>query len=122
MPRSPRAEHICTETFQTQFIEHAFLEPESSLAYPTDGGGVHFYSQGQGIWSDRRQVASLLGLPEDKVLAILVSSGGAFGAKEDLGVQGHAALLATHTGRPVKLTLSRGGKHAFPRQAPPARP
>ena len=108
-----RAEHICTETFQTQFIEHAFLEPESSLAYLTDGGGVHFYSQGQGIWSDRRQVASLLGLPEDKVLATLVSSGGAFGAKEDLGVQGHAALLATHTGRPVKLTLSRAESLRF---------
>ncbi len=108
-----RAEHVLTETFQTQFIEHAFLEPESSLAYPTDGGGVHFYSQGQGIWSDRRQVASLLGLPQDKVLATLVSSGGAFGAKEDLGVQGHAALLACHTGRPVKLTLSRAESMRF---------
>ena len=108
-----RAAHVLTETFQTQFIEHAFLEPESSLAYPTDGGGVHFYSQGQGIWSDRRQVAGLLGLPEDKVRATLVSSGGAFGAKEDLGVQGHAALLARHTGRPVKLTLSRAESIRF---------
>lgn len=108
-----RAAHVLTETFQTQFIEHAFLEPESSLAYPADGGEVHFYSQGQGIWSDRRQVASLLGLPPHKVVATLVSSGGAFGAKEDLGVQGHAALLATHTGRPVKLTLSRGESIRF---------
>jgi selenium-dependent xanthine dehydrogenase len=107
------AAHVLTETFQTQFIEHAFLEPESSLAYPTDGGGVHFYSQGQGIWSDRRQVASLLGLDQDKVLATLVSSGGAFGAKEDLGVQGHAALLACGTGRPVKLTLSRAESMRF---------
>jgi xanthine dehydrogenase molybdenum-binding subunit len=107
------AAHVLTETFQTQFIEHAFLEPESSLAYPTVGGGVHFYSQGQGIWSDRRQVASLLGLPEDQVRATLVSSGGAFGAKEDLGVQGHAALLACRTGRPVKLTLSRAESIRF---------
>ncbi len=107
------AAHVLTETFQTQFIEHAFLEPESSLAYPVPGGGVHFYSQGQGIWSDRRQVAGLLGLPEDKVLATLVSSGGAFGAKEDLGVQGHAALLACRTGQPVKLTLSRAESLRF---------
>jgi len=107
------AAHVLTETFQTQFIEHAFLEPESSLAYPTDDGGVHFYSQGQGIWSDRRQVAGLLGLPKDKVLATLISSGGAFGAKEDLGVQGHAALLACATGRPVKLTLSRAESIRF---------
>jgi selenium-dependent xanthine dehydrogenase len=108
-----QAAHVLTETFQTQFIEHAFLEPESSLAYPTDGGGVHFYSQGQGIWSDRRQVAGLLGLPQDKVRATLVSSGGAFGAKEDLGVQGHAALLASRTGVPVKLTLSRAESMRF---------
>ena len=104
--------HVLTETFSTQFIEHAFLEPESSLAYPT-GHGVHFYSQGQGIWSDRRQVAGLLGLPEQDVRATLVSCGGAFGAKEDLNVQGHAALLARRTGRPVKLTLSRAESLRF---------
>jgi xanthine dehydrogenase molybdenum-binding subunit len=106
------AAHVVTETFQTQFIEHAFLEPESSLAYPADGG-VHFYTQGQGIWSERRQVASLLGVPEDTVRATLVSAGGAFGAKEDLGVQGHASLLAARTGRPVKLTLSRAESMRF---------
>jgi len=107
------AAHVVTETFQTQWIEHAFLEPESALAYPDADGGLHFYTQGQGIWSDRRQVAGLLGLPEDKVRATLVSNGGAFGAKEDLNVQGHAALLAWHTRRPVKLTLSRAESLRF---------
>jgi selenium-dependent xanthine dehydrogenase len=107
------AAHVVTDTFQTQWIEHAFLEPESALALPDGEGGVHFYSQGQGIWSDRRQVASLLGLPEDKVRATLVSNGGAFGAKEDLNVQGHAALLAWRTGRPVKVTLSRAESLRF---------
>ena len=107
------AAHVVTETFRTQWIEHAFLEPESSLAYPTPDGGLHFYSQGQGIWSDRRQVASLLGLPAGKVRATLVANGGAFGAKEDLNVQGHAALLAWHTGRPVKLTLTRAESLRF---------
>ncbi len=108
-----QAAYVHTETFQTQHIEHAFLEPESSLACPQADGGVHFYTQGQGIWSDRRQVAGLLGLPREKVRATLVASGGAFGAKEDLNVQGHAALLATHTGHPVKLTLSRAESMRF---------
>jgi selenium-dependent xanthine dehydrogenase len=108
-----RATHVVTQTYRTQRIEHAFLEPESSLAYPEPGAGLHFYSQGQGIWEDRRQVAALLGLPESQVRATLVSSGGAFGAKEDLNVQGHAALLAWHTGRPVKLTLSRAESLRF---------
>ncbi len=107
------AAHVVTETFQTQRIEHAFLEPESALAVPAGDGGIHFYTQGQGIWSDRRQVAGLLGLGQDSVRATLLSSGGAFGAKEDLNVQGHAALLAQHTGRPVKLTLSRAESMRF---------
>jgi xanthine dehydrogenase molybdenum-binding subunit len=107
------AAHVLTETFRTQWIEHAFLEPESALACPDGDGGIHFYTQGQGIWSDRRQVAGLLGLPEDQVRATLVANGGAFGAKEDLNVQGHAALLATRTGRPVRLTLSRAESMRF---------
>jgi selenium-dependent xanthine dehydrogenase len=98
--------HVVTETFQTQFIEHAFLEPESSLAFDAEDG-MRVLSGGQGIWDDRRQIARVLGEPEERVRVTLVSNGGAFGAKEDLGINGHAALLARLVGRPVKLTLSR---------------
>jgi len=107
------AAHVLTETFRTQFIEHAFLEPESALAEPMDGGGVHVSSQGQGVWEDRRQIASFLGLAEDRVRVTQVANGGAFGAKEDLNVQCHAALAAVHTGRPVLLTLSRAESIRF---------
>jgi len=102
-----QAAHVATETFQTQFVEHAFLEPEAALAVPLDDGGVHIYSQGQGPWDDRRQVASFLALPEERVRVTQVSNGGAFGAKEDLNVQCHAALLARLTGQPVLVALSR---------------
>jgi selenium-dependent xanthine dehydrogenase len=101
------AAHVVHETFRTQFIEHAFLEPESSVAVPKEDGGFHLYSQGQGVWHDREQVASFMHLPDEKITVTQVSNGGAFGAKEDLNVQGHATLLAAKTGRPVKITLSR---------------
>jgi selenium-dependent xanthine dehydrogenase len=101
------AAHVASETFRTQFVEHAFLEPESCLAVPTEDGGLHFHSQGQGVWDDRRQVASFLAMPEEKIRVTQVSNGGAFGAKEDLNVQPQACLLAMMTGRPVLLTLSR---------------
>jgi selenium-dependent xanthine dehydrogenase len=107
------AAHTITERFETQWVEHAFLEPESSLAVPTDDGGLHFYSQGQGVWDDRRQVASFLDLPVERIRATLVSNGGAFGAKEDLNVQCHASLLALRTGRPVRITLSRAESIRF---------
>ncbi len=107
------ATYVEHETFRTQFIEHAFLEPESSLAVPQEDGSLDVYSQGQGIWEDRRQIASFLGDPEERVRVTLVSSGGAFGAKEDLNVQCHVALLARMTGRPVRLTLSRAESIRF---------
>ena len=101
-----RAAHVVHEVFRTQAIEHAFLEPESALAAPEDSG-VRVYSQGQGVWEDRRQIASFLGLVEDEVRVTHVPTGGAFGGKEDLNVQCHASLLALRTGRPVRVTLSR---------------
>jgi xanthine dehydrogenase molybdenum-binding subunit len=101
------AAHVVSETFRTQFIEHAFLEPEAALVLPLDGGGVHVYSQGQGAWEDRRQIASFLAVPDERVRVTQVATGGAFGGKEDLSVQCHAALLALRTGRPVLLGLTR---------------
>lgn len=98
--------HVLTETFQTQCVEHAFLEPEACLAVPSDDQ-LTVYTQGQGVHDDRRQIAKILGWPEARILVVLVPNGGAFGGKEDLTVQGHAALLAVATGRPVKLTITR---------------
>jgi selenium-dependent xanthine dehydrogenase len=98
--------HTATRTFQTQFIEHMFLEPESCIALP-EGDGLRVYTQGQGVFDDRRQIASFMGMPEEKVFVMLVSNGGAFGGKEDMSIQAQTALLARATGMPVKLTLSR---------------
>ncbi len=105
------AAHVVRERFTTSPIDHAFLEPEACLAVPGDGSPgapvLHLFSQGQGAWDDRRQVASLLALPETDVRVTQVATGGAFGGKEDLTVQGQAALLTRVTGRPVLLALSR---------------
>ena len=99
--------HVAEGRWTTQRVEHLFLEPESSVAAPAGDGGLHLFTQGQGIFDDRRQVAAFLGLPEERVLVELVPSGGAFGGKEDVTIQPHAALLALRTGRPVKVTLTR---------------
>ncbi len=99
--------YVVNETFQTQRIEHAFLEPESTLAVPTDDGRLHVYSGGQGVWDDRNQIASVLAVDRDRVTVELVSNGGAFGGKEDMANQAHTALAAWLLQRPVKCTLSR---------------
>ena len=122
--------------YETQMIEHGFMEPEACVAYPIhtppksppkhqrgladsthdlpppqriggDRGGVEVLSQGQGVFEDRVQIAKLLGVPQEDVHVVLVSNGGAFGGKEDLSVQGHAALAAYLMGEPVKVRLTR---------------
>ncbi|MBI4935779.1 MAG: molybdopterin-dependent oxidoreductase [Actinobacteria bacterium] len=99
--------HVVHEVFHTQRVEHAFLEPESTLAVPQPDGTLHVYSGGQGVWDDRDQIASLLGVGTDRVTVELVSNGGAFGGKEDMSNQGQTALAAFLLQRPVKCTLSR---------------
>jgi xanthine dehydrogenase molybdenum-binding subunit len=99
--------HVVSETFTTQRVEHLFLEPECALAEPLPDGRLRVCSQGQGVFDDRRQIAAFLGEREERVVVELVPAGGAFGGKEDLSIQAHAALLARKTGRPVRLALDR---------------
>lgn len=101
------AAHVVHNVFMTQRVEHAFLEPESTVAVPGRDGSLHVYSGGQGIWDDRDQIAAMLAIDTSAVTVELVSNGGAFGGKEDMSNQGHAALAAHLTGSPVKCTLTR---------------
>ena len=101
------SDHVVHEVFNTQRIEHAFLEPESTLAVPGAEGHLHVYSGGQGVWDDRDQIAAILGVDTSAVTVELVSNGGAFGGKEDMSNQGQTALAAHLLQRPVKCTLSR---------------
>lgn len=100
------AEHLVTRKYTTPPTEHAFLEPESALAVP-EKDSLTVYVSCQSVYEDQHGIASILGLPLEKVRVISKLVGGAFGGKEDLSVQHHAALLAWHTKKPVKLTLSR---------------
>ena len=99
--------HKVHEVFQTQRVEHAYLEPESTLAVSQPGGTLQVYSGGQGIWDDRNQIASVLGVPQTAVRVELISNGGAFGGKEDMSNQAQTALAAYLLQKPVKCTLSR---------------
>ena len=104
------SKHVVRETFQTQRIEHAFLEPEATLAVPSGSGEtrrLHVYSGGQGVWDDRNDIARVLGLANDRVTVELITNGGAFGGKEDMSNQAHASLAAWLLDAPVKCVLSR---------------
>ena len=94
-------------TFDTQPIDIAFLEPESCLAVPLPNGGVKVHSQSQGSVYDHAQIARILNLDPSKIEIALAASGGAFGAKEELSIQGQTAVAALLLQRPVKTVLTR---------------
>ncbi len=102
-----KSAHVVSATWKTQRIEHLYLEPEAALAEPLPDSCLYLATQGQGIFDDRRQVASFLNMPQEQVFVELIPNGGAFGGKEDMSIQAQTALLAQLTGRPVKLALSR---------------
>jgi xanthine dehydrogenase D subunit len=94
-------------TYEVGMQDQAFLGPEAGLAEPTPDGGVSLEVATQWLHVDRAQMALSLGLPEEKVHLRLAGVGGAFGGREDLSVQIHAAMLALRTGRPVKMAYAR---------------
>ena len=100
------ADVIIENTYQTQFQEHAHIEPESGVAWIDDDGVVNLRVATQVI-EQYREVAQTLGIPESRVRVRGTLMGGGFGGKEDLTVEPYIALLAWKTGRPVKLTYER---------------
>lgn len=102
-----QAEIVLDEVFHTPTVDHVFMEPECSIARPTEDGRMEVYVGSQIPYADREQVAAALDLEQDQVRVIGVHVGGGFGGKEDIAGQIHAALLAQATGRPVKLLYDR---------------
>jgi CO/xanthine dehydrogenase Mo-binding subunit/aerobic-type carbon monoxide dehydrogenase small subunit (CoxS/CutS family) len=101
------ADIVLEHTFHTAITEHAFIEPECSIARLTPNGRMEVYVGSQIPYADRDQIARVLGWPEERVRVRGMMIGGGFGGKEDIAGQIHAALLAQATGRPVKLLFDR---------------
>jgi CO/xanthine dehydrogenase Mo-binding subunit len=95
------------DTYTTQRVDHAYIEPETSVAFFDEGGIMNVQTSTQYTFRDRRQIAPVLNLPFNRVRVVQMVTGGAFGGKDDVTTEIQAALLAYHTRRPVRLTWSR---------------
>ncbi|MFE9563182.1 xanthine dehydrogenase family protein molybdopterin-binding subunit [Streptomyces sp. NPDC006487] len=102
-----RADVIVTGEYTFGMQDQAFLGPESGLAVPCEDGGVDLYVATQWLHSDLKQIAPVLGLPEEKVRMTMAGVGGAFGGREDISMQITASVLALRTGKPVKMVYNR---------------
>ena len=95
-----------TGTFETSFVEHAYIEPEAGTARVVDGR-VEVWATTQTPYMDRDELALILSLPQDAVRVIPSACGGGFGGKLDLSIQPLLVIAAMVTGRPVRGLYSR---------------
>jgi len=100
------ADVIVEHRYHVPFVDHAYLEPESGVAWIDENGVITIRVSTQVI-EHFRTVADILELPHNRVRVIGTYVGGGFGGKEDITVETFLALLTFKTGRPVKLTYTR---------------
>jgi selenium-dependent molybdenum hydroxylase 1 len=106
------SKYTVTETFDTPFTEHAFLEPECAIAFPYKDG-VKIYSTDQSVFDTRKEVSIMFGWDPERVVVENKLVGGGFGGKEDVTTQHIAALCAYKLKRAVKAKFSRDESLAF---------
>lgn len=102
-----RAHVVVERIYTTTFIEHTYLEPDAGTAYVDADGTVVVYASTQNPHYDQKDVANLLALDESKVRIIQAATGGGFGSKLDLNVQGYVGLAAHLLQRPAQLVYPR---------------
>jgi CO/xanthine dehydrogenase Mo-binding subunit len=101
--------HIIEQDFTTQFVEHAYLEPESAVAIPRADGVIEVHAGIQHPFTARRFTAAILGVPLTEVEFVGTPLGGGFGGRDDTAsiISARTALAAKLTGHPVKMTYTR---------------
>ena len=114
-----RADVVVEETYISQRVDHAYLEPEAGVGW-VDSDGVITLRVSTQVIEHVRQLADILKLPHSRVRVIASYMGGGFGGKEDMTVEPYLALLVWKTRRPVRMVwerqeslLARQKRHPF---------
>ena len=100
------ADVVVEGEYRTQFVDHAYLEPEAGVGWLDDDTVLNLRVATQ-VVEHYRDVARILGVPESKVRVIAPYVGGGFGGKEDMTVEPYLALAVWHTRKPVRMQWTR---------------
>ncbi len=102
------ADVIVEKRYTTQPQDHSPIEPEAAIAYHDDETGkLTVYSPGQSVFYDRLNIIRALGVPKEDVRCIQPAIGAAYGKREDIYAQIHAALASMALRRPVRIEWTR---------------
>ncbi|HEX2153950.1 MAG TPA: molybdopterin-dependent oxidoreductase [Acidimicrobiia bacterium] len=94
--------------WDTAVVSHTALEPHAAVAEWSPDGHLTVHLSTQGVGPNREELAEQLGVPLENVEVVAVHVGGAFGAKQSLGVEAVAAArLARLASRPVRVVFDR---------------
>ena len=102
-----RCDIVIEKTYRTARIEHSYLEPDAGAGYVDEDGTLIIYASTQNPHYDHKEVCGLLGLEDHQVRIVQAATGGGFGSKLDLNMQGFIGLALMHLKRPVKMVYSR---------------
>lgn len=105
-----QAEIVLEREYETQFIEHSYIEPEAVLAIPGPREKeITVYGSIQNPYAVRRSLIRTLMIPMSRARVIQQAIGGTFGGKLEImeAMSVRAALLALLTGKPVRLVNDR---------------
>src|SRR5581483_766720 len=100
------ADVIVERTYKTQFIDHAYLEPEAGIAWVDENGVLNIRVSTQ-VVEHFRNIANALQLSQNQVHVMGAMVGGGFGGKEDITVELFIGLAALKTHRPVRMVYTR---------------
>jgi CO/xanthine dehydrogenase Mo-binding subunit len=102
-----RSDIVVERTYSTQRAEHSYLEPDAGTGRIDEDGNLIIQVCTQNPHYDRKDVAAILGVEEGRIRIAQTATGGGFGSKLDLTVQGFIGLALYHLRRPVKMVFSR---------------
>ncbi|MCC2615620.1 molybdopterin-dependent oxidoreductase [Aestuariibacter halophilus] len=100
------ADAVVKATYQVPYLVHAQMEPPAATAVVSEKH-CEIWACTQTPQSTQQNVAQALGLQPEQVKVNVTLLGGGFGRKSKPDFSVEAALLARHTGKPVKVVWSR---------------
>ena len=110
---------VVAHTYRTTWIDHAFLETEAGIGYMDEDGRIVIKSSTQNIHYKRAEISRLLAMPEERIRVVQATTGGGFGGKLDVTVEGFLALAVYLLKRPVFMRYTREESFLAEHEAPP---
>src|SRR3954469_8843096 len=108
---------VVSGRFRTNWVHQGYLETQVALAWTEPDGGVAITSGTQGVFNARQGLATILGMPLDRVGVRTAPIGGASGGKLMIA-EPLAAAAALKLARPVRVAFGRSEDFAAANPAP----